>query len=189
MNSMSRNQYYQRDNCRPCNPCKPCDPCNPCKPCDPCNFQSCGCANIGPLPVTITSPLVPQVLNYPIAEVSDEGNLNCHCFKINFLGNLTVTSTVAPTTVTLNFTLYKSCTGNGFRQPIGFFTATASIAVPNTTQNQNITFEGTTCRCRSERNCNYILELTSVSSTVASTLNISIFGILCIKGLNNSCGC
>lgn len=197
MNSMSQNRGCQSGNCNPCrpcnpcnpcNPCKPCKPCNPCNPCNPCSFQNCACGNIGPLSVTITAPFVPQFLNFPIVNVSENNN-NCHCFRVNFLGSLTLSSTAAPATVNINYTLYKSCTGNGPRQPIAFFASTTNIVGANIPQTQNLTFESTTCRCGNERSCNYSLELTSVTSTVVTTLNISIFGILCVQGLNNRCCC
>lgn len=178
MNSMSQNRGCQSSNC---NPCRPCNPCNPCSP------QNCGCGNIGPLSITIVTPFAPQILNYPIASVTEDSNPNCCNFKVEFLGNLTISSSVAPTTVTLNFTLYKSCRGNSCRQPIGYFTSTTNIATANISQSQNLNFQAFACRCRNDRCCNYTLELTSISSTVATTLNISIFGILCLKGVNNCC--
>lgn len=146
------------------------------------NFSRCNNGNLGPLSITLAAPTFSQTLNLPIANVTN--NIHDPHFSspvINFSGNLTIQSTVAPVNVILTFTLFKTCRGNVFRQPISTFTSTTNLAAANVSQTQSLNFQAFSCLCFCDSCCTYSLELTTVSANVPASLNFSISGMLCVQ--------
>lgn len=179
-NGCHNNRCRCHDNCyQNCNPsCY-----NNCNQSSRCNFGS-----IGNVSITLTAPILTQPLNLPIVNITaDTRHLNCSSLRLDFLGNLTLQASVAPTTVTLTYTLFKTCRGDFFRQPVSTFSSTTSILVINTPQIQALNFQGFSSLCSCDSCCNYTLELTNISSTVAATINVSLSGTLCIQPLQGCC--
>ncbi|WP_010235724.1 DUF4489 domain-containing protein [Clostridium arbusti] len=152
------------------------------------NFSRCNNGNLGPLAITLAAPTLSQMLNLTIANITTnicDSHFSSHA--INFNGTLIIQSTVVPANATLVFTLFKICSGNGFRQPISTFTSTSSLVTANVPQTQSLNFQASSCLSSCDSCCTYYLELTTVSANIATTLNFSISGMICVQPSQGCC--
>jgi hypothetical protein len=139
--------------------------------------------------------LIPGVItaipvNQPIANVSiDTACLISPTIKVGFSGILTTTA-IAATSLTFNFTLFKTCNTTRVRMPVRSFSFSQLIALAFS-DSRSLKLEYETCDDNCEDCCQYTLELTSISSTipgeVAVTLSYSIVGTISVLAVGSGC--
>jgi hypothetical protein len=139
----------------------------------------------GPTSIPITAPLLQTAVNQPIASVTiGTEDLNDPSALVQFLGTLTAAATT-PAGLTFNFTLFRNCRHDGFREQLRSFTvslvipAAAVLGVADSRSLSFAYFQGET-DCRGRDCCTYTLELTSVAATVTTTVNVTVNGTLSV---------
>jgi len=142
--------------------------------------------SLGPTTINILATLLNPTVNQPIVSVT----LDTSCLKspnilVRFEGILTSTATVAAG-LTFNFTLYRNCRLGGFREQLRSFSVSQSIAVVDLPDSRGLNFAFTQCGVDCDDCCTYTLELTSVSSTVALGLDVTISGTLSVLAVDSN---
>lgn len=143
--------------------------------------------SFGPTTINILATLLNPAVNQPIVSVTiDTACLKSPVLLVKFEGTLTTTATVAAG-LTYNFTLFRNCRCSGFREQLRSFSVSQSIAVIDIPDSRGLSFAYTECETDCDDCCTYTLELTSVNSTVAVGLDVTVNGTLSILAVDSSC--
>lgn len=180
MNSMSG--HYYKDDCEPCKKEKKEKKCCPV-------VLKCNCGSYGPAILQIPEETQFVLVNQPIASVTVDTSCLCNpTIKVDFCGTLTAIYEDFDETVTYNFTLYRTCRGNGSRQALKSFSVSQLFADDDLPDSRGLCFSYSECDNECFDCCTYTLELTSVSATDDDeSLNLSITGTLCVLAVSSCC--
>lgn len=139
----------------------------------------------GPTSIPITAPLLLAAVNQPIASVTiGTEDLDDPSILVQFLGTLTTTANT-PAGLTFNFTLFRNCRHDGFREQLRSFTISQIISPtggPNASDSRGLSFAffQNETDCKDRDCCTYTLELTSVSATTPTTVTVTVNGTLSV---------
>ena len=124
-------------------------------------------------------------IDQPITSVTiDTENLRSPVILVEFLGTLTASAIVAANVV-YTFTLLRTFRNSGFQETLATFTVAQTLTVLGIPDSRGLSFAFTDCFEDCNECTTYTLELTSVNSTVAVGLDVSINGTLSVLAVES----
>ena len=142
--------------------------------------------SFGPATFTFLATLLNITdVDQPITSVTiDTENLRSPIILVEFLGTLTASATVAANVV-YTFTLLRTFRNSGFQETLATFTVAQVLSVLGIPDSRGLSFAYTDCFDDCNECATYTLELTSISSTVAVGLEVSVNGTLSVLAVES----
>ena len=142
--------------------------------------------SFGPATFTFLATLLTITdIEQPITSVTiDTENLRSPVILVEFLGTLTASATVAANVV-YTFTLYRTFRNSGFQEQLATFTVAQVLTVLGIPDSRGLSFAFTDCFEDCNECTTYTLELTSINSTVAVGLDVSVNGTLSVLAVES----